>query len=490
MIMEKKHFRGLFGAWLAVGAFFISTQALLDPALRGLPLDDAWIHLSFAKNLAAGGVFGINPDEASNGSTSPLWTILLSLGCRTGFAPSLVAHALGLLFVFLSSVAVYRLAFLLLADKRAAFLSALFLLLSGRFIWGGVSGMEIPLFSALAATALFTYERARQERRVSFLVFCLFGLTSLARPEGHFLFALVVIDLLIYQRAFFKEKRRWILGGVALYVLTTLPYMLFSWLLTGRPLCGSYYSKMSFLWTYKPWDYLHAYFRSLLMDNPFLLIGMAPGLRLFWSRGQRLISWWLTLLPLCLAFVAPLMFHHARYNMPMIPFYIMAGVAGFRGFSRRWLRRVILVAALLWALFFIRLWARCYASDVSSINDQHVRVALWIKDHAAPGESVAANDVGAISFLSGRRVVDLCGIMDTGILKIMRFGGTDERRREMLRQYLAERGVRYLAVYRDWFPWITDDPSLEKVFEARLENNTAAGCDTMEVFRIHELTQS
>ncbi|MBD3237844.1 MAG: hypothetical protein GF330_14165, partial [Candidatus Eisenbacteria bacterium] len=38
----------------------------------GYPLDDSWIHLSFARNLAAGEGFGVNSGQTSTGSTSPL----------------------------------------------------------------------------------------------------------------------------------------------------------------------------------------------------------------------------------------------------------------------------------------------------------------------------------------------------------------------------------------------------------------------------------
>ena len=43
----------------------------------GFPLDDSWIHLQFARNLAAGAGFSYNPGTPVAGSTAPLWTLLL-----------------------------------------------------------------------------------------------------------------------------------------------------------------------------------------------------------------------------------------------------------------------------------------------------------------------------------------------------------------------------------------------------------------------------
>ncbi|HEY0553383.1 MAG TPA: hypothetical protein VGG20_03900, partial [Thermoanaerobaculia bacterium] len=45
----------------------------------GFPLDDSWIHLQFARNLAHGAGLSYNPGDLVTGSTAPLWTALLSL---------------------------------------------------------------------------------------------------------------------------------------------------------------------------------------------------------------------------------------------------------------------------------------------------------------------------------------------------------------------------------------------------------------------------
>src|SRR5205085_872211 len=46
----------------------------------GFPLDDSWIHLHFARNLAEGAGFSYNPGVPVAGSTAPLWTLLLAAG--------------------------------------------------------------------------------------------------------------------------------------------------------------------------------------------------------------------------------------------------------------------------------------------------------------------------------------------------------------------------------------------------------------------------
>src|SRR5262249_50979860 len=61
----------------------------------GFPLDDSWIHLQFARNLAEGAGFAYNPGVPVAGSTAPLWTLLLAAGARVAGASLLMAKTLG-----------------------------------------------------------------------------------------------------------------------------------------------------------------------------------------------------------------------------------------------------------------------------------------------------------------------------------------------------------------------------------------------------------
>ncbi len=46
----------------------------------GFPLDDSWIHQTYARNLAQNGEWAFRPGIPSAGSTAPLWSALLALG--------------------------------------------------------------------------------------------------------------------------------------------------------------------------------------------------------------------------------------------------------------------------------------------------------------------------------------------------------------------------------------------------------------------------
>src|SRR5215208_19476 len=71
----------------------------------GFPLDDSWIHLTYARNLAEHGQWAFRLGERSAGSTAPLWTVLLSIGFLIGLAPYVWTYLLG--WAVLTILAVY-----------------------------------------------------------------------------------------------------------------------------------------------------------------------------------------------------------------------------------------------------------------------------------------------------------------------------------------------------------------------------------------------
>jgi hypothetical protein len=61
----------------------------------GFPLDDAWIHQVYARNLVLHREWAFNPGQPSGGSTSPLWSLLLAGGYIVAFNPIIWSAILG-----------------------------------------------------------------------------------------------------------------------------------------------------------------------------------------------------------------------------------------------------------------------------------------------------------------------------------------------------------------------------------------------------------
>ena len=73
--------------------FYLMVSALIFRI--GFPLDDAWIHLTYARNFAEHGEWAYRLGERSAGSTSPLWTALLAIGFLLNLAPFAWTYFLG-----------------------------------------------------------------------------------------------------------------------------------------------------------------------------------------------------------------------------------------------------------------------------------------------------------------------------------------------------------------------------------------------------------
>ena len=116
----------------------------------GFPLDDGWIHQTYARNLAHTGQLAYVLGQPSAGSTSPLWTILLSIGYLLRLDHRLWGYLLGAVCLALTAWTVYRLARHLFPDQPwAAPLTGLLCALEWHLGWAAFSSMETILFTWL-----------------------------------------------------------------------------------------------------------------------------------------------------------------------------------------------------------------------------------------------------------------------------------------------------------------------------------------------------
>src|SRR5439155_9138386 len=93
-------------AWLLVTALigvvlptYLVIHAHRVNGFAGFPLDDPWIHLTYARNLHDHLSFSYFPGEQPTaGSTSPLYALLLAMGFVFTRDEKALSYALGLLF--------------------------------------------------------------------------------------------------------------------------------------------------------------------------------------------------------------------------------------------------------------------------------------------------------------------------------------------------------------------------------------------------------
>jgi hypothetical protein len=147
----------LIGACVVGMGLFLGVTAVATGKL-GFPLDDAWIHQTYARNLARDGRFEFVPGLPSAGSTSPLWTLLLTIGYLLNIPYLLWTYLLGglsLLWLAWASMQAWRLLWPAFAQKD--WLAGLFIVFTWPLLWAAVSGMETLLFAALGMQVVGLY---------------------------------------------------------------------------------------------------------------------------------------------------------------------------------------------------------------------------------------------------------------------------------------------------------------------------------------------
>jgi hypothetical protein len=502
-------------ACLGTSLWFTLGEWHAEGGQLGVPLDDAWIHFRFAENLATGHGFSYNQDVPAPGSTSPLWVLLLTLLYPLTHEFLITSKILGVLFEILTCYLIYLFALRLEASRILALAASLLTILIGRMTWGTLSGMEVTLFAFLSLLGIYLYQESEDKPNRKLVSAFVLGLATQARPEGYLLFAFFLLDQVAegIPRGRGKRKEWTKLVGtlsleILLYLLVSLPYVLFSLKTTGRPLPSTYYAKkgLGIVTGIQSWEYLREIITFWFVKDNRLLVWLLPfGLIRFFRKGWmgrgRLLGIWFVGFFLISARVTPNLSNMARYIVPLAPIFVLLGVLGAIEIAS-WLKKIKLnfqlprVGLSFWTAVALTVavwrggesqafWKPVYVLNVDNINKMQVAMGKWAKDNLPPGSLVALNDVGAIVFFSHLRCLDTVGLVSPELLPYLKeYALQPGGYRRGLWQFLKERRPDYLIIFPEWYPEFPQSPVLEPVHKIEYPNNTGGG-NVMVVYKMH-----
>jgi hypothetical protein len=358
------------GIYLAASALFVRL---------GFPLDDAWIHLAYARNLALRGEWAFIPGVPSAGSTAPLWSALLAIGFLLRLAPYIWTYFLGGLFLFaLSAFAEFSARRLLTSYRPRLPLIGLFFVFEWHLVWAAGSGMETLLHASLVTIILILLtEPAPRPLTLGLLT----ALSVWVRPDGLTLLGPVLLTLSL------REKRvasltQFFIGFGFLFGL----YLLFNLMLSGNPFPNTFYAKQAeyAAWQSKPlMEKLSLNFLQLLTGPSLVLL---PGAVIWLVKSVRARDWgtlagmvWFAGYVLIYALRLP-PYQHGRYLMPAMPILFLWGLLGVaRTFQKTAASPMVSLMRVGWAavialvsLGFVGLGASSYVQDVALIETEMV----------------------------------------------------------------------------------------------------------------------
>jgi hypothetical protein len=454
----------------------------------GFPLDDAWIHQTYARNLGRHGQLAYNLGEPSVGSTSPLWTALLAPIHAGGLEPGLPTYLLGTTLLFLTGWVSYRLADRLFGKSGwVPLLTGAFCILEWHVSWSAFSGMETILFMLLSLSVMERHLAGARPLVVGLLA----GLLTLTRPEGALLLVLV-ISFSVWRRSWGETQLTWkqlskvlslLVAGLAIPVV---PYLALNLQVTGNPFPNTFYAKQAeygHLLTSLPiWArWAQVSFATMIGAQILLLPGVLysiyTGLSL---RRPALIlpgAWSLAVVTIY-AFRLPVTYQHGRYVMPVIPMLVLLGVWGTKSLPHlhRIVRQVLLISISLLLLIFWCRGAQQYAEDVRIIDSELKTAGVWLADHTPRRAIVGAHDIGAVGYFSERYLVDTAGLITP---EVVPFIGDEDG----LLAFLKQKEVDYVAAFPSWYPQMTRDPQLSPVYRSTSPWVLAAGGDNVVIYQ-------
>jgi hypothetical protein len=420
--------------WLIItGLMLLALSVRLLPGER--TVDDAYITFRYARNIVEGIGFVYNPGEYVLGTTTPLYTLLLSglalvTGSRSFPTLALVINALaGALSVGL----LYGLGKRFAGHPAPATATALLWAVAPFSVTFAIGGMETDLTIALLLASSYAHVIGR-----SHAMAILSALTLLARPDTAILVGPLWLDLVLARR-----RVPWQEGLATLAILA--PWLAFGTLTFGSPLTSSIAAK-SVVYRLPPeadaisllQRYATPFFESKALPptGVFALFALYCGLCALggldaFRRNRR--AWPLIAYPFAyyavFAVANPLLFRW--YFSPPMPFYFLLILTGTwvltRDLGKLVAKHSAKVQHAVFALFaVVALALTLNAWDLHPDHgpDRPAPEMAWFKlellyaqaadivlSHATPGDTLCAGDIGVLGYHTDLHILDTVGLV-------------------------------------------------------------------------------
>ncbi|WP_273007681.1 hypothetical protein [Chryseobacterium sp.] len=434
-------------------------------------LDDAYIHLAIAKNLAFHGVWGVTKYAFSSTSSSPIFTVVLS-----GLIYILGDHEL-IPLVFNVVCAFFTIYFLnkyyadYFSKSKLIVLSSLFTLLFTSVALLIFSGMEHVMQVLVVVVNVLCFERwLRSECKDSYYLGWFYGtlvLLGLIRFDSMFYFLSLAFAFLLLKR--WKQ----IILVLAFGFIPILIFGYFNFQETGYffpnsvvvkgakfDFSGNYFKQAASILFNKFFNNRYFYFAGLLplLISAFLIVkDVKKGLKF-----QKIIKQNFLIIVWCITLFLHVTFSQLtkiyRYEVYILIGFAMAIIPrlGFVFEQRSFLlkeNRVISSLVLLSCLtLLLKIGIVSYLIVVGSRNiyEQQMQSARFLKKYYNESK-VVANDIGAICYFTNIHLLDFEGLGSKEVMPFRkRIIGIDDQFEKFLTEYTIKNNFQLAIAYEEW----------------------------------------
>jgi arabinofuranosyltransferase len=464
----------------AVLSIYYISYANSQNGYDSFPLDDPWIHLTFAKNLAEYGSFSYFKNEmATAGSTSPVYTIILAVGFLITKNEMVLSYALGIAFLIFSVIAFYKLSSFEFGKENYFALACTGIFVLDKWMnFIADSGMETTMYIFFLIAGFYFY---KQRKAIPFAI--LFALTFWTRPDAVAFYGAIIVDYVLVSYfaksdkslKLFSKNDLMKIGVIAGGILVL--YFIMNLVLSGSLLPNTYNAKLTYyspefrsrgeFFNLEVWDYFTSGAYGIMMIG-FLFSTLKLVYDLIKKKYNRNTGYILFCLMLVFIYWYKLPYAHrfGRYLMPVIPFLILVSMHGFRDISQiiasyfnsrsfaNGFFVLILALTLVMSAMNYNENKETYAYECKYIYDRQVTAALWIKNNTNENDVIATHDVGAIGYYSNRKMVDVAGLITPELISKLH----DKNYNVIMSDFMKKNNVSYLVFLQEWYRVVNQVP--------------------------------
>jgi arabinofuranosyltransferase len=387
--------------------------------------DDAYISYRYVRNYLNGDGLVFNPGERVEGYTNFLWIILLSILVQFGLDIILASKILGVASGCITLILLYSISAMVLESAKNstspaktrlfALFPCLFLACNSAFAYWSIGGLETAFF--VMAVLLSVYFYFTNERLM--VISC--GLSSLIRPEGVLVFGILILHKFLLKKDHLKSCLSHIVGFVALL----LPFAVFKVIYYGDLLPNPFYAKTGFSLEYIKtglayfWLFLKHY--GLWGVLYLISIGFYKDLRV---KGRLALLMVLAYTVYVIVIGGDVLQAH-RFFLPVLPFlyllFSFALVKLYLTLKKKSVRLTIPTLVVIVFSFVTFLLPRSWILGVRfaemGLNFKMAKYAERLRQSFGTDFTMAMSTIGAISYLTEARVIDMLGLTDPYIAK-------------------------------------------------------------------------
>lgn len=467
------------GLWLSA---YLLTSLHASNGVVLMPVDDAYIHFQYARQIAAGEPYVYNPGlPPSSGATSFLYPYILAVGYLLGFVDmslGIWAMILGAFALLLSTQLLYRLA---IEHSLPVFYSlgiSLLFLLNGYVVWHFMSGMETGYTVLFVLLTFYSFTSKRLHLFTTSAI-----LLALIRPEGSIM-AVIAAGLYVLRasldlpsanllrRIRIAIQTHWII----LFILLALFVQpLVNYVLTGSFSSTGGQSKSLFgmipFYVDEVIRRVFSNFTQMIQETllglgssgiwylaPFMgLIVLILVVKQLYKRKEvfplLLFLIWGVVVFGAISTLDTAFWHFKRYQLPVLVLMFPALILTVNAYKKSILWRYLLIVFLGFSLWIGLNFREYHEMNVRSVFQQPYSMALWLQNNTEPDAIVAVHDVGIMRYLGGRTTVDMVGLTTDGAANYWRNGPGStgeflmyyEPHVDYIAAYTTTRGLGYLA---------------------------------------------